>query len=761
MNPWKPFPLIRLLIPFLAGVICALLRKEWQPDDIRLIGISGFLTVLLLVQTVFGKLLFSLRWVPGLIICLLMCCLGILTVGSTQLAIGSGQLAIDSCKLQAANCRLFPAEIVEPPRLTTRSVKLIVNRYEPDTATNSLIRCGKALLFLEKDTRALELQYGDRILVSTTLKPVKDESNPYGFDPASFYGRKGVFYQGWVDSTEWSRIRLQAGNSLKRFAFGLRDRLLNILRENSLEGEEFAVASAILLGYTGEIGKELRKGFAASGAMHILAVSGMHVGIIFLFLETMLSFLNKRNHGPKIKAMLMILMIWSYAMITGLSPPVFRAALMLSLIIAGRTFKRKPESLNVICGSMFVILLMDPTLVLHLGFQFSYLAVFGILFLYKPLVNLIPVTGWLLSRVWGLVAVSIAAQIATFPIALYAFHQFPNYFILTNIAVLPLASLVIYSGIGVLALSPIPALSLLVAKALSFIVWLLNGIIRFIEGIPGSTTTGIYPSLPDTLFLYLAIIAICSYIISRKALWVQMFLILLAFWSCSGIFQEYLRTNRSLVLISHVKGASQYIFVNGRDEVVMKDIKSACQIPYAQEILSTFHAAEKITNLQTTYLDDNCSQSGSTFHESGFLVRKGNYLQFSEVKIAIISSAFPLSLTDSLPVDLVIIRKNPELTIEQVRNAFHPKQIILDPTNSWYNANRWKKQAEELGIPCYSVLEEGAYVLDTRCQMPDARCLMPDAGNQMPDAGYRIVSRESRIMYRGSLQSADWLGQSK
>ncbi|MFH1936649.1 MAG: ComEC/Rec2 family competence protein, partial [Bacteroidota bacterium] len=595
MNPWRPFPLIRLLIPFLGGVIYALMKPEWQADNPVLIGIGGFLSGLLLLFTLIGKLPFRLRWVPGFTVCLLMLCLGVFTVQShRERSVGRGQWAVGNSQ--------FPAEILEPPRVTSKTVKLIVCRYEPDSNTNALIREGKALLFLEKDSNALALQFGDWILVSTSLKPVQDESNPYGFDPAGYYGRKGVFSQGWVRSTDWKRGEIPESNSVRRLAFTLRDRLLKILRDHSLQREEFAVASAILLGYTGEIGKDLRKGFAASGAMHILAVSGMHVGIIFLFLETVLAFLNRCTHGPKIKALLMILMIWSYAMVTGLSPPVFRAALMLSLVILGRTAKRKPDSLNVVGGAMFIMLVIDPSLILHIGFQFSYLAVAGILFLYRPLFNLIPVTGWIEARLWGLIAVSVSAQIATFPLALYAFHQFPNYFILTNVVVLPLTSLVIYSGIGVLVLSPFPALSVLLAKGLSFTVGFMNSTIRFIEALPGSVSTGIYPSLPDTFLIYMVLLSIGCFLFSRKIAWLYTLFMLLIILSVHGLYSDSLRIKRSMIVVFQVKGASQYAFVTGRNMVCMKDFRATCQEPYAREVLATFNAAEGIRRSYTTYL---------------------------------------------------------------------------------------------------------------------------------------------------------------
>ncbi|TSA26141.1 MAG: ComEC family competence protein, partial [Bacteroidetes bacterium] len=668
----------------------------------------GLLSGLLLLFVLLWKPPFRWRWLPGFNIFLLMFWLGVLTVQSNC------QLPTVNCQLRTADCQLFSAEILEPPRHTSKTVKLIVSRYDLDTNANTLIREGKALLFLEKDSNSLALQFGDWIIGSTSLKSLKNGANPYAFDPAGYYGKKGVFRQGWVASTDWERTGIPEHNSIKRLAFIFRDRLLKVLRDNSLQGEEFAVASAILLGYYGEIGQDLKKGFAASGAMHILAVSGMHVGILYLFLETLLGFLKRRRYGSIVKAVLMVLMIWVYAFITGLSPPVFRAALMLSLLILGKTAGRKPDSLNVVAGSMFIMLVADPMLLFHTGFQFSYLAVTGILFLYSPIFQLIRAPGWVLSRGWSLVSLSLAAQISTFPLALYAFHQFPNYFILTNLLVLPLTSLVIYCGIGLLALNPVPVLSQWFAKGLCFFVGTLNVTVSFIEGLPGSVTTGIYPSFPDTLVLYLAIISAGCFLLTRKPAWLFPFLLVNLAASVYGLGRDVIRMDRCILTVFQVKGVSQYSFANGTQEVCLKDFAAVYREPYAQELLTTYRAAERITRSLTVPLTDRNLAPFSRYQDLSFLKRKGDYLQWNNLRIVVLSSSLPPRCTDSLHVDLVIIRGSPKITIGEINRYFSPRQIVIDPSNSWVLARNWKEEAEKLGVPCHSVLEEGAFVLNVR-----------------------------------------------
>ena len=410
------------MIPFLGGVICGLLAPSLLLYPVISIEMLALLSAGTLLVIVAFRIPYKLRWLTGTLIAL-----SLFTAGATSV-ICSQPLQPSSSQVESTERQRLIAEINEPPRQSTRNIRLIVNTFRFDSTRTTLTENGKKLLFLPRNSRSESVSYGDWILFSARLNPIRGASEPYAFDPSAYYHPKGVFQLGWVDSTAWLPSRVKKPLSIRRLAFGLRVRMLNILRENQLKGEEFAVASALLLGYVSEIDKELRKEYASSGAMHILAVSGMHVGIVFLFLEFSLSFLNRRKQGAWIKAIVMIIVIWGYALITGLSPSVTRAAIMLSFVIAGRTTRRKPETLNVVAAAMFIMLIYEPRLLLSIGFQFSYLAVFGILFLYRPLVNLLPVSAWLPSKIWALVSVSIAAQLATFPVSAPCIPPVPELF---------------------------------------------------------------------------------------------------------------------------------------------------------------------------------------------------------------------------------------------------------------------------------------------------------------------------------------------
>ena len=321
---------------------------------------------------------------------------------------------------------------------------------------------------------------------------------------------------------------------------GWREKMKDILLKTGMQLEERAVVNALLLGDKRELDPELRQGYANTGAMHILAVSGMHVGIIYLFLEFLLSFLKKWRHGIRIQSVILLLMIWLYALITGLSPSVFRAAIMISFIIVARATHRYTQMFNTLALSMLFILLFNPALLYGVGFQLSYLAVLGIMVLYKPIKRVIPVTNWAGDKLWSLAAVSLAAQTGTFPLVLHVFQQFPNYFLLTNLLIAPLASLIMYTGIGVLAGSFVPWIFEGVSWLLNLLVWILNQVIHFIDQLPGTTTPGNL-STWEMWGIYAMMIMVIMGLTWRSKKWLLASLVLLLLISTAWTWSKWER----------------------------------------------------------------------------------------------------------------------------------------------------------------------------------------------------------------------------
>ena len=251
----------------------------------------------------------------------------------------------------------------------------------------------------------------------------------------------------------------------------MRDKLLNILKENGLKNNELAVASALILGYKDDLGEELKHSYSSAGATHVLAVSGLHVGIIFLVLNFLLNILDKNDRFKISKAILLICFLWAYATITGLSPSVVRAATMFSFVTIGKSFGKSSSIYNTLCASAFVLLVYNPYLIMEVGFQLSYLAVVGIVYFQSIIYKWIYVKNKFLKYIWMITSVSIAAQLTTFPLGLLYLHQSPTYLFASNLFVIPGAMLIIGLGILLFITSWIPLISGGIGWLLAKFIW--------------------------------------------------------------------------------------------------------------------------------------------------------------------------------------------------------------------------------------------------------------------------------------------------
>jgi competence protein ComEC len=270
------------------------------------------------------------------------------------------------------------------------------------------------------------------------------------------------------------------------------------------------------LGQRGDVPDELTNAYAHTGTIHVLAVSGLHVGAIYLLLSWLLVLFNRTKTLRIFRTLIILAVLWGYAVLTGLAPSILRATVMFSFIVIGDTIGRKTNLFNSLAASALFILCADAKAIFNIGFQLSYLAVAGIGLLYLPLYRLITIKNKLADYCWQLVSVSIAAQIATFALGIFYFHQFPNYFLLSNLIIVPLSILAVYAGIILFVVSPVPFISVWIGKGLHYLLLACNTTAIGIEHWPLSYSGGLYLSFGGMLLVYLAITALGIYISTKN-----------------------------------------------------------------------------------------------------------------------------------------------------------------------------------------------------------------------------------------------------
>ena len=525
MNNWNQTPLFRLLPAFIFGILAGIYGSYLNPLWILLFGVLP--AIVILSQVLLPKKFFSYqaRWLFGVSAQLLTFSFAwLLTELNTEINFKNHFSKVE-------NVSEYMAYLDNSPQEKSKSFKVILKVVAVKSANNWKKVEGKCHVYFYKDSSSARLRYGDLISFSIAPSEVQPPANPSQFNYKKFLSYNQVYHQLYLKSEKWNAIANHRGNSIVEMAINMREKLLKIFKDNNISGDDYAVVSALLLGDTDEIDQEIMNAYAASGALHVLSVSGLHVGIIYIALNAVLFFLNRNKKTRIIKAGILILFLWYYALLTGLSPAVLRSAAMLSYIVIGKALDRYTNMYNTLAASAITLFCFQPHLLMQVGFQLSYLAVLGIVFLYKKIHLWLNPKNWLLKQIWGLTAVSLAAQLATFPLGLLYFNQFPNYFLLSNLLVIPVSTIILYGGIILFVISPLTAIAKWVGLFLGKIVHFLNLTVITIEHMPFALTQGISITIIETFLIYVIIFMLILFFMKKESKY-----IIIAFATTIAIF---------------------------------------------------------------------------------------------------------------------------------------------------------------------------------------------------------------------------------
>lgn len=357
-----------------------------------------------------------------------------------------------------------------------------------------------------------EWYYGQRCLIKGAPRYIEGPHNPGEFDFRSFALRKGISIQDFVTSARVQRLEGFYGNPLVLWIYRWRAYLSSSIHTYIGHESSASVLEALVVGVKSHLESEIKFQYSATGAMHILSVSGLHVGIVYALISYLISQISILKKSKVAAPSLSLGGVWAYALITGAEAAVVRAALMISFVLVGKLLQRKSGIYNSIFFSAFFQLCLDPNLWSDVGFQLSYSAVLGIVYLQPILSNAWHPSNWIWKWVWGLFTVTIAAQLATFPLGLYYFNQFPTYFLVTNFLVIPLSTLVLYGGILMVLVSGVPLVATWVGKIVYYLVHGMNTTVHALSSLPWAVYKVGGFEVGHLLLVYAAIIAMLVFI---------------------------------------------------------------------------------------------------------------------------------------------------------------------------------------------------------------------------------------------------------
>lgn len=686
-------PFLRLVIPLIGGI---LLQEHFHFVWSSLNMIVAFSLILLLGYDFLPvKQKFFLEWIRGPLIILIF-----LTLGAMLLKEKQG----DKPELETGKLT-FTGQILDIPEEKDNTWQTIIK-------TNQIYRDSlwhrekiKMLAYLEKNGPTLPVKPGDKILFSAYANPIRNQGNPGEFNYKKYMAIQGVHYQVYLDKASWKKSRVKAPVSVIALSNRLRMHLLNQLKEAGIDEEEYAIASALLLGYKDFLTPEVKDRFSSSGAMHILAVSGLHVGIIYLILHYVLFFLERYQYGKTIKVLLILIILIGYAFLTGLSPSVSRATLMFSVIAIGQVLRRYSSVYNSLAFSAFVLLVINPLLLFSISFQLSYLAVYSIVFFqpkFYKLIELPPIP----DKFWQWFTVALAAQIGTAPLVIHNFNLFSNFFWLTNFIAIPAAALIIFTGMLYFLVAPfLPLFSQVLGGILSSILSVLNHSTAFIRDMPYSTTESIWISDIQICFYYLVLIFIAAWLIIKNTIYLKLALGIAIAFLLSDIWLQYKRNDQKELLVYNIANGSIINYIDGSNNFLLYNHKQNIK-EEIQYYLKPYWLSKGVK----TYKIWDMSSLKKKKENPVFLYK--NFICLNGIKIGYLANDKLLNQLNSkskLEVDYLILANDVNVSVQKLKKWFDFQMVILDSSNSYYHREALCNEMAEKGIQFHSVHRNGAF----------------------------------------------------
>lgn len=700
MKIWNTAPLLRLLLPFITGITTAIYIA--LTNILFSILTAAFFLTLFIFSFRFKSILsYRISWLYGIALTCLFFLLGYqLTILKTELF----SVTHFSNRLEKSSCvyvRVASA-VVEKEK----SVKAVVEVLALENGDTIIPVKGKSIIYFQKEERALCLNNGDELILKNKFKKIDSIKNPEEFDYRRFLFYKNIYHQAYLKKSDWTSTGKNSGNILVNAALRLRNKLLSVFQDAGLKGDEYAVAAALLIGYTDKLDPDLLSAYSETGVLHILSVSGMHVAIVFVVFNYILFFLDKLKYGKLLKTLLLIFFLWFYAFLSGLSPSVLRAATMFSFIVCARAFKRNTNIYNTLAASALFLLLWNPYLIMDVGFQLSYLAVAGIVYLQPFLSNLLPDENWLSHQLNGLVSVSIAAQLATLPVSLYYFHQFPNYFLFSNMVIIPLSTCIIYLGMLLIAVSPNAFLLKYITIVFSKAVLALNDLVVYFSNLPFALAEGIYIRIPEMCLLYALIIFLHLFFLKKKFVFLNYSLLFILSLLIFQLIKQATRANQKKMIVYAVPGISAIDLIAAKEHVLLMDTASIVNKKSWMQHLK----------LNWCKMGLEAPLYGNAGLNVPFARIRNDAIQFYDKRIVILNRDEKTKLRylqkKLFPVDYVIVSKNGALTMLQVKEVYKPACIIFDMSNTLNQIKTWEKECAKIHQACYSVADSGAFRID-------------------------------------------------
>ncbi|WP_310560300.1 ComEC/Rec2 family competence protein [Flavobacterium sp.] len=673
------FPLARITIGFLAGI---LVGYYFQPNP---------------------QLVFSLLFVA-------FCGFAIAYFGSKNkilhpmyfavatycmaFTIGTSSQIIHTNSFQESNY-IHNTTIFEKPHLVAVTIReklrssgyndrYIVVVHQIDDVRNT----GRILLNVRRDSLTPVLEIGTHLQINGNLYPNRAIKNPNQFDYGKYLEGKQIYAQLHADVSDIKRGAI-IEKDVWYYTAKLRTKIIRNLEKTHFNKAELNVAIALILGQQQDISPEIIRDYQFAGAVHILSVSGLHIGFILLFVTFLLKPFPNSRRGSLMKLVIILFSLISFGLIAGLAPSVLRSVTMFSFVAIGMFLRRSTNIYHTLLVSMLLILLVQPSFLFDVGFQLSYVALFFILWLQPLLAQLWSPKNKIANYFWEILTVSFAAQIGTLPLSIYYFHQFPGLFFVTNLVIIPFLSLIMGLGVLVMVLAAFDCVPFFLAKSLEWSISILNKIINAIA----SLEQFIFRDIPFNwqLLLSVYLLLIATIIWFKKPSFNRLILAMVTVI----IFQiAYFQTHWT------IQNQKELVIFNAKKNSLIAERNGKSVSLYSNDgLLKTVSKNKTVA----AYLMGNFSQLTQT-------KRLGDLMYYKENKILILDSlgVYPTAIRP----DIVVITQSPKINMERFLQITKPKLVVADASNYKYIQKLWNGSCLKEKIPFHATGEKGFYRLE-------------------------------------------------
>ncbi|MBM1104688.1 ComEC/Rec2 family competence protein [Aurantibacter crassamenti] len=661
---------IKLTVFLILGIV---LNSFIQLTLIQAIVLTVVLTTILAI--IFIKVKDRKNLAFGSVTFLLTISIGILSsVFSNPASLSSHYSKLKKDKAESWHIKI--SEVLKPTNFSNRYFATLIS-LDGKKVT------GKILLSQSKDSVQKFFEVDDVLHIVATAEIIKPPLNPHQFDYKKYMLGLGIQDQIQLTSNNYI-LGKNSTKSLFGYASKFRNTIITKLKQENFGEEELSVIQALLLGQRNDLSSETYDNYKNAGAVHILAISGLHIGILLLLLQFLLQPLVYLPYGKKIKLILTVLLLWSFALLAGLSASIIRSVTMFSFVAYAMHLNRPSNSFNILALSMFFILLVfDPNLLFQVGFQMSYAAVFAIVWIYPLLQKIWLPKNIITKKIWQLLSVSLAAQLGVLPISLFYFHQFPGLFFISNIIIVPVLGIILALGIFIITLSLLNLLPPLLVSLYNSLIGCMNTAINWVAKQEAFIFKNI--SFDSTQLVLAYTVIICLVLFYNKTNFKRAMIL-----ACSVLLFQlytfhaaYISTQQQHLIIAHQTANTVMLQHNGNNLITLTldDLK-------AERLTKDYAVAERIRSIENLPIK--------------------NAYEYKNSNIFLMDS---LALYPPIkqPLDYLILSQSPKINLERFIDSIHPKNIIADGSNYRSYISRWQQTCLQRKIPFHYTGEKGAY----------------------------------------------------